>query len=299
MSRFLCSESSTGRGEALFATASRVDRWLCVEQPGPWGPESVPSSRLDADVMDALRGRAREARARLVLIRRPGGTKGERRTVIVADSRPGRERALRTTVGDDAELADLPLPYGGDVPAGWTTVTEPLFLVCTHGRHDPCCAVRGRPVAAVLSAVAPEATWETSHVGGDRFAANVVVLPAGLYLGRVDTSRVDDIARDVRAGRVPREHFRGRSAFSTVVQAAQHFAADDPTLSTACITDLVPRRIDDLGPDRWRVLLAAAPHDVAVEVERVTSDEAWRLTCHAAKEQPFPTYRLLGCAPAG
>ena len=48
---------------------------------------------------------------------------------------------------------------------------EPMLLVCTHGVHDTCCAVRGRPVAAALARRWPEATWECSHVGGDRFAA--------------------------------------------------------------------------------------------------------------------------------
>ena len=299
MTRFLCSAASAERAEALFATASRVDRWVCVEQPGPWGPESVPSSRLDAAAFAAVRSRAAAARARVVLIRRPGGTKPDRRSLIVADSRPGHERALVTTFDADAELESLELPFDGPPPEPWTEMSEPLFLVCTHGRHDPCCAVKGRPVAAVLSAVAPHTTWETSHVGGDRFAANVVVLPAGLYLGRVDTARVDDLARDVRAGRIPRDHFRGRSAFSTVVQAAQHFAAADAAVAAECITDLLPRRIDTLDRNRWRVVLAARSGDLEVEVERVVSDETWQLTCHASDEQPFPAYRLVSCAPAG
>ena len=62
----------------------------------------------------------------------------------------------------------------------------PILLVCTHGVHDTCCALRGRPVAAALAARWPGQVWECSHVGGDRFAPNVVVLPDGFYYGNLD-----------------------------------------------------------------------------------------------------------------
>src|SRR4029453_5830608 len=54
------------------------------------------------------------------------------------------------------------------------------------GRHGACCAERGRPVAAALAQAHPEETWEVSHIGGDRFAGNLLVLPNGLYYGRLD-----------------------------------------------------------------------------------------------------------------
>src|SRR3954469_17842100 len=149
MTRFHCTTAADLRAEPLFATASRVDRWVCIEQPGPWGPESVPDARLDPDVFFAVRRHAAAARARLLIVRRPAG-KGlsRRRHVLVPDSRPGHDRALVTTVDDVAELADLRLPFAdADVDARWQPAPDPLLLVCTHGRHDPCCAMRGRPVA--------------------------------------------------------------------------------------------------------------------------------------------------------
>ncbi|WP_218926810.1 sucrase ferredoxin, partial [Priestia megaterium] len=62
----------------------------------------------------------------------------------------------------------------------------PVILVCAHGRHDPCCAVRGLPVGRALGERWPEQVWECSHIGGDRFAANVVVAPDGVYYGGLD-----------------------------------------------------------------------------------------------------------------
>ncbi|MDP9443415.1 MAG: sucrase ferredoxin, partial [Actinomycetota bacterium] len=93
--------------------------------------------------------------------------------------------------------------------------------VCTHGRHDTCCAELGRPLAAALTAARPEHTWECSHIGGDRFAANLLVLPDGLCYGRVPPSRGPGLVREHLAGRVDLDHLRGRSGLAFATQAAE------------------------------------------------------------------------------
>ena len=93
---------------------------------------------------------------------------------------PRPSRTLEELTGIDLDAVSR-----GEAP-DWPRVDGPLFGVCTHGRHDACCAERGRPVAAALTASHPAETWEISHMGGDRFAANMVVLPEGLYYGRMD-----------------------------------------------------------------------------------------------------------------
>src|SRR4051794_6895954 len=218
---FRCSTSSAARHEPMFATASRVDRWLLVEQSGPWGPESVPAGRMDPTAFATVSKLAQDFRARLLLIRRPSVVASQPGiTVFLADSRAGREWLMSRVVTDAEELARL-VPPARDPQ--WQPETEPIYLVCTHGRHDPCCALFGRPVASALCRREPDRTWESSHVGGDRFGANVVVLPHGLYLGRVIPGRVDEVVDSIRARRVPTGLLRGRSAFGTPVQAAQHF----------------------------------------------------------------------------
>ena len=74
--------------------------------------------------------------------------------------------------------------------------------MCAHGRHDQCCAVRGRVVAARLAAAYPEETWECSHLGGDRFAGTMVLLPHGLYYGWVDDGDAVAVVDAYLAGRV-------------------------------------------------------------------------------------------------
>ncbi len=95
-----------------------------------------------------------------------------------------------------------------------TAHDEPVFLACTHGRHDTCCAERGRPVAAALSQTHPEVSWEVSHIGGDRFAGNVLVLPDGLYYGRVSPDTAPALVESHLSGHLTLDLLRGRSGYA-------------------------------------------------------------------------------------
>jgi hypothetical protein len=291
-----CSDASRVRDEPLLATASRVERWILVEQCGPWGPPTVPLARVDDALSAHLTGEARRTGARLLLLRHPRGVAcPPGRHVFLVDSRPGREAVVHRTFADDDALTASPLPAGEAAPPDWEPFDGPLLLVCTHGKHDRCCALRGRPVAEALAGRYPERTWECSHVGGDRFAANLVVLPEGYYLGRLEAAEAADVVATVRAGRLPLRHLRGRSSMPLPVQAAQHFArtrldrdgADDLLLA-AQVAD---------GADTWLVRLAGALDlpdvEVRVRYDRRATEPA-RLTCGAVQDSVAPQFTCLG-----
>jgi hypothetical protein len=239
---------------------------------------------------------AQEFRARLLLIRRPSAAAAAQPgiTVFLADSRIGREWLMSRVVADADELAQLAPPARDP---RWRTETEPIYLVCTHGRHDPCCALFGRPVATALCGRAPGRTWESSHVGGDRFGANVVVLPHGFYLGRVIPARVDEVVDSIGAGRIPLGLLRGRSTFAMPVQAAQHFVRDRQQQSSDEVADrfddLIPIAAEVRGDTDVRVVLKTRSGRVAVTVRRERSESAARLTCHAPEPKVFPGFTLV------
>src|SRR5262249_29131373 len=98
----------------------------------------------------------------------------------------------------------------------------PLLLVCTHGKHDRCCARYGRPLYEALRDEADEGwVWQCSHVGGDRFAGNLVVLPEGLYFGRVGPDDAWTVLEEYVAGRIHLPCYRGRSRYPFRIQAAE------------------------------------------------------------------------------
>jgi hypothetical protein len=286
-----CAAAAEAREDQLLGTAAPAARWLLVEQPGPWGRTAIVESRLDAGIGAQLDREANAAGVRVLLIRRPGRRDpvAVRRWAYV-DARPGRERSWWGTYDLDRELLDLPL----DGSAG-TVSTHPIYLVCAHARHDPCCALRGRPVAAALAGLRPTATWECSHVGGDRFAANLVVLPHGLYYGFLDSQRAIEVVTAYEAGAVIPAWLRGRAGLPAPVQAAQGFARE--RLGVVELNALAALDVQTLPHQMWRVSLAGPSGPVDVTVRATRSAQAAFLTDAASRPERTRVFEAVEIRP--
>lgn len=287
-----CAPSSVSRGDALPGTAAPVTRWFLLEQPGPWGHDALRDSRLPREVADAVAAAAARTGTRVLVVRQPGRQveRPQRRWALV-DSRPNHEQVRWGLADNPAELA-----AGVDGVGAGPPTPGPLYLVCAHSRHDACCAIRGRPVAHALAASRPGQVWECSHVGGDRFAANVVVLPQGLYYGHVPAGAAVALAETHERGLVVPALLRGRSAFSPAVQAAQAHARK--RTGDARITALSPRSATQVGPSRWSVRLAGDDEDLVLVVHRVSAGAPGRLTCASTRLERAPAWELESFATA-
>ena len=145
--------------------------------------------------------------------------------------------------------------------------SEPFFLVCTNGKRDACCALRGRAVMTALGDAYPGRVWECTHLGGHRFAGNLVCLPDGLVYGRVDAGEAPRLAAAYRAGRVDARFLRGRSGWPAPAQVAE--AELRARLGVDGIDDVTLESIDG-DASRATVVLAAggASHALELVAER-------------------------------
>jgi hypothetical protein len=293
--RFSCARAALERNEPLHGTASTVRRWLIVEQPGPWGADAVSGSRLPERTADGLRDRARDANARLILIRRHGreDPDAQGHTCFVAYTGPDRSWVERFDLDRPAEIMNLDLaPLRDGESVDGRPVADPLYLVCTNGSHDPCCAEFGRPLAATLERLRPEGTWECSHIGGDRFAGNLVVFPQGLYFGRVNPDDAPGVVESYEEGRIDLDFFRGRSAYPFHVQAAEHLIRTGRGIDGIEALRFVRR--EPIAQNLVDVTFADTAGTVFVA--RVTVEpepDGQLLTCHAAGRSCPPRYELV------
>ncbi len=170
---------------------------------------------------------------------------------------------------------------------------EPLWLVCTHGRHDKCCAKFGRAAWRALKAHAGSAAWQCSHVGGDRFAANLVWLPFGIYYGHVCPEDVPALVDAGSAGRIHLKHYRGRSCYPRPAQAAEHFIRSETGIYG--ISALLFEETQALDDCRWRVRFREHSSGRIHEAEVMArdSDSVELRTCKSTEPRRVPQFELL------
>ncbi len=231
---------------------------------------------------------------RVILIRRGARLSTGRRQCyfLRTDDRDTYAAQMSLDAAEDVLDIDLlDLRAGGPV-RGADPLRHPVFLVCTHGRHDACCSIKGNQVSRIACAEPDTDAWECSHIGGDRFAANLVCFPHGIYYGRVTPANVVDLMAAYASGEVSLDHYRGRCCYPFAIQAAEYFlrremnmvGADDVSLTGSSGAD-----------DLIRATFVAGGAAVEVQI-RITQGDRHRLTCGAERALPIPSYELVSCS---
>ena len=290
---YMCSSSSAERDEPMFATGSSVRGWVLVEVPGAWGEDAVHASAFGEFAPQHWKDDMKKRHIRVVCIRsreRVGAT--DVRVYACEARRPGL-RAAPLWRRDVASLADV-VPAVMDLRVDqrpsqeWEREDGQLLLVCTNGRHDQCCANLGRPlVRALRESRWANQVWECSHIGGDRFAPNLVVLPDSLYFGRVDPDAVSSVLSALDDGRIELSHFRGRTCFSLAEQAVEHFVRRD--LAIDAIDGVV---VESQAAD-GSFLVNLEDRRVNVRVRRRMVSVVEPLTCKGRGDQLVPMFELV------
>lgn len=288
--RFRCSVGALA--EPMPGSAAHDRAFLLVEHPSPWGRKALEESRwLPPAVRDDLAARADAAGVRVLLIRRHGGrpsTEGFRVYLGYAD--PAAPWVATTLFHEPDQLLGVPLDgLDAGPPPGFTPHPDPVLLVCTNGRRDACCAERGRPLAAALHATFPELTWETTHIGGHRFAGAMLVLPSSLSYGRVGPEAGIRIAELALDGRLDTRHLRGRSAYSPAVQAAEITLLD--RLGLDAVDALVLEGSEPDG-DRTRVRFRDPAGPIHELVVTAVLGDALRQSCADEKTKPATEFHV-------
>lgn len=224
--RIYCSELARDANAPLYGTAVQVDTWLLIEYPRPWKPKALADNDLGDVIcghLDALPERVAKlggGKLRVQFIKQASSADQVHPRVFVASGATlvGGEldsyQAIGEITAEDVIAARLP---------NGTQVEEEIFLVCTNGQRDLCCARFGLPLFEALRIEHGGRVWQTTHVGGHRYAPNVVCLPSGLVYGFVMPDDGDALVRQHDAGEVDAARLRGRSAFAPPVQAAEVF----------------------------------------------------------------------------
>lgn len=254
-----CSSQSRQAGEPLYGTASRYDVFILVEWNTPFTPQAAADfvahtfpgdqrARWD-DLLKSL------PKPRLQLIRqRTISTDADGLTVFVALPRESNPALYEFRLESYTQILDLPFSamLTGDLEVRHALREQPLYIICTHGQHDPCCARYGLPVyKAALEHAGTAQVWQSSHLGGHRFAATLVALPGGITYGRVTPDDIPAILDENAAGRLHLGAYRGRACYEAIEQIGEYFlriASGDSSLGAFRVLG-----VEQTGPAAWAI----------------------------------------------
>jgi hypothetical protein len=220
-----CSQLSLSAGEPLFASAGPTDVFFLLEYNGAWEDKAFEKSSIPEEVKQHLQRTAKSlSSAKILVIKRSPASQSSQLHFYLALAREQNPKLFRYVLNSYEDVLDIDLMAAleGDERFAEHLQTTPLFLACTNGRRDLCCAKFGFAVYEALREVVGDAVWECSHIGGHRVAPNVYHLPYGVLYGRVQPGQAASLVEAARDGQMYLDQLRGRSAYSEAQQAAEY-----------------------------------------------------------------------------
>jgi hypothetical protein len=291
---FYCSALSREASEQPFGTASTADAWLLLEYSSAWGARAFQESHLTSAVKAHLK-KALQAipRSRLLFIKQERASRGHL-TLFTVRSTETDASISRVMLTSYEQLLSINLAaiLRGDQPAGVEPWRRPLFLVCTHGRRDKCCAKFGYALYKSLRADAGDDIWQSSHVGGDRFAANLICFPHGFFYAHVTQDAGRRIINQYSQQTVSLDNYRGRCCYPSPIQAAEFFLRSQSGMSginDVRFLDYVP-----LTGNHWLVRFLSQQDGRTYEIylKSQLSEFQNPLTCQSGEAKRIVQYSL-------
>jgi hypothetical protein len=284
----LSAEVSRALNEPLYGTIKASDVYFLLEYNGNYAHDAWGEADIPAAVKEKIQTFPNSHR---LLIRQPGqsGETDKQITLFIVHANTDVPRIYRINVPDyDAILAlDFSMVLEGDaIPAS----EEPLYTVCTNGKRDICCSKYGMLLYNALTAVAGDAVWQSSHIGGHRFAATMYCFPHALCYGFLTPEDAPEIVNSYREGRLLLNKLRGRGIMKTVEQIADYFLRrelDEDHINAVRVLDVTN------GNAAWDVRLQVADTTYLVHIAQA---EPMMVLSTTGDEQykPVAQFKFMG-----
>ncbi|MCK0744303.1 sucrase ferredoxin [Chromohalobacter nigrandesensis] len=221
MSHRFCADLSRERHDPLAGSAAHVERNLLISWPrAKWTRNLRHAHDMPDSLVQTLDAIAADGR-RVNLIHRREQASDSHQVFLMPERR-------RFVVPREALEAFLTAWQSGAPLTAWEgeAVDRDLLLCCTHGKKDKCCAKYGhrtyKQLAQVVAAYElPFDVWESSHLGGCRLAASIILLSPVRKYGRITPQQALPFLHAEAQGRRFLPGYRGDSRLTPAQQCAQ------------------------------------------------------------------------------
>lgn len=238
-------------GEPLAASAPYTGLWLLVEYNYDWEAKALPNSHLPEAVKNLLLKQSKTLPNARVQFIKGKSDEQENYNVYFAHAHPINPLLYHFQLERFEDLLDLDFAALADGSFEDNRSDERLFLVCTNGKRDICCAKQGIPLYRAMGMIDYPHVWQTTHFGGHRLAATLVCLPHGMCYGRVPVSEAGALMEAYHQNRILPQYYRGNVAYDAPAQAVESFLREqtgEHGLDAFRLAD-----VENAGENRWWV----------------------------------------------
>ena len=289
----LCTDLTWDYGVSLKATATRGDIWFLIEYPGKWDSKAFEMSEIPDTVkayIEAVSGTGKLVRP--LLIRQPENRRRRGVKFFIGLTHPSNPLLFEYDLDDFSDILDLDLI---SIATGQFTDnpherTNPLYLVCTNGKRDKCCAIYGPQVYQAMSDEAGDAVWQSSHIGGHNQAPITLFFPHGVNYGRTTPSEASRLVKAYERDLVVLHHYKGRVCFDMHLQAAEHFWREQTGILS--LPGMQIEFVDEIVENKWNVTIRGedGKNKENIRLQRRESDYKIPITCSGAKVRPIASF---------
>ncbi|MBF0352721.1 MAG: sucrase ferredoxin [SAR324 cluster bacterium] len=221
-----CTDKALALKEPLAGTAPHAKMFVFISWPkAQWGYDALDTPAIPEKLAPWLEAQEKrlQGKVQLRLISQSRTSPEQHTVMIFPDSRQYRN------VPRDSLMEVLENHVGGtplkEFPPA--PVDNLQIFVCTHGRHDKCCARYGQKIYQSLrnEIAHPDIdVWESSHLGGHRFAATAMVFPQADVYGWLTGENVSTWVTMLLQNRVYGPAYRGNAWLNDISQIADAYA---------------------------------------------------------------------------
>ena len=269
-----CAEVSRARNEPLIGTANEVDAWLMIEYRGEWRAKATTDNGLPESLVEWIE-KVQEESINRGLTPRVQFIKAERgrSDPLVFYLAHGHDLYRHEFDRYEDMVSINPFEGKSDV------VDKTLYFVCVNGQRDLCCSRLGSIAYRELRRRCGDRCWRTTHLGGHRFAPNVLVLPDNLLYGRVFPDAMPVFVEHAERGSVYKPLLRGRGTYPPEQQVCE------------LVSNGVIRAIEDNGDGTFQCVTDKGVETVVIEPPQLTPVLA---SCGDTEEKLVPVFTQTG-----
>jgi hypothetical protein len=290
-----CAQLAQQAGEPLFGTATQAKVWFLLEYREPWRAKAFADNNVPPAVQGYLAGQmAAISDSRLLFIRQRSQPEQQLRFFVArTDESIPALYEFRVDAYRDLLALDITAVVAGSGEYAAFKRNEPLFLVCTNGVRDRCCAKFGIPLYEALLDHQGDAAWQSSHIGGHRYAPNILFLPHSINYGQVGPDEIRTAVDAHRQGQLyDLSRYRGVTYYPPHVQAADYFLRRE--LNLLSLEGIQLRAAELVEENRWRVQFnlttTGASHQLEIASELT---EPRLVSCSVPAMKPVPRFQLI------